>query len=456
MTLPRRALATSCAAVLLAALGACTRSPPTGPRANLILISVDTLRADHLGCYGSSRGASPAIDRLASESWVFDAAYAQSTNTLISHATMLTSLYPPVHGATPERRLTDQVTTLPEVLQDAGYRTAAFLGHDIWLTRAMGFAQGFDHFSTRPVLAEKTNRDVLSWPGLAEDGPFFLFLHYYDVHSRFTQLPYNGGRALNLRFAGPSPPDFDGCRRGLCASELLVQANGDSSLLSENELRWVVGLYDAGIAAFDRRLGQLIDALEARGVLDTSWIILTADHGEEFREHGLLLHLQPYPSVARVPLLIRPPGGREETRVAEIVRHVDLFPTVLDLLRVTPPAGASPQGRSLVPLLEGEPNDPRTAVTWGEPMGQPVALRRGTATLVLRTVPAVAELFVRDPVTGQETRKVAPLIAGRLARNLQRFERMQEQARTDLGLVGLPADLSPAQRQRLRSLGYVQ
>jgi arylsulfatase A-like enzyme len=167
------------------------------PNANIVLISIDTLRADHLGCYGYSRPTSPNLDEFSANAFVFERAYAQSHNTLVSHATMLTSLNPISHGALPKHPLSDGITTLAEVLRSRGYRTAAVTSHPPWLNQKMGFGQGFDHFVTKDAPAERINRQVLKWLRTQTDrspqsgtAPIFLFIHYYDVHSDWRELPY--------------------------------------------------------------------------------------------------------------------------------------------------------------------------------------------------------------------------------------------------------------------------
>ena len=134
------------------------------PQANVILISIDTLRADHLSLYGYSRQTSPRLDELAARSFVFDRAYAPSANTLVSHASLLTSLHPVSHGTrSPDVPLDEAVTTLAESLRARGYQTAGFTSHPTWLTKRMGFAQGFDYFESTGVPAEKLNQNILYW-----------------------------------------------------------------------------------------------------------------------------------------------------------------------------------------------------------------------------------------------------------------------------------------------------
>ena len=166
-------------------------SPDKRPKRNpIILISIDTLRSDHLGTYGYNRATSPNIDNLATESAVFENAYSQSPNTIISHATMLTSLHPIVHGVTPDYKLGPSLTTIAEYFKTAGYKTGGFTTHKDWLCRRMGFGQGFDAFYSEYVNARTVNRQVFEFLEKNADDEFFLFIHYYDVHSDFTDLPY--------------------------------------------------------------------------------------------------------------------------------------------------------------------------------------------------------------------------------------------------------------------------
>ena len=259
------------------------------PQANVILISIDTLRADHLSLYGYSRQTSPRLDELAARSFVFERAYAHSANTLVSHASLLTSLHPVSHGAQPDVPLDEAVTTLAESFRAQGYQTAGFFSNATWLSSKMGFAQGFDYFETTDGHAEKLNQSILYWlrsrklqSPKNEETPFFLFIHYFDVHSDWGELPYETRTAFDRKFVGEYNGDFRGCRAGKCSSTFLVAATFEPGLLSQEELEWVKALYDGGIAYTDHQIGYLLDQFRKLGYTDPTWIVVTGDHGEEF------------------------------------------------------------------------------------------------------------------------------------------------------------------------------
>jgi arylsulfatase A-like enzyme len=434
--------------------------------ANIVLISIDTLRADHLGCYGYPRATSPNIDGLASRSFVFERAYAQSHNTLVSHATMLTSLNPISHGANPGRPIRQEITTLAEVLQSRGYRRAAFAGHPMWLAPKFGFAQGFGRFQSHFWPAEKINQPIFDWlrtiRALREEGedrPFFLFVHYYDVHSDWDERPYETGTEYDQLFAGESVGSFRGCRESLCGSKLLLQLAERPDLLSSEELEWVGGLYDGGIAYTDHQIGELLQQLRDLDLFDSSWVVITSDHGEEFMEHGRMLHSQPYEETARVPLVVRPPGGVNPTRLVDPVGLVDLAPTLLDAVGVAVPE--SFEGRSLVPGLESRRLSTE-AVFWtalGEaPDYRPstkVAVREGRYTLVAKDDFAQVELYdhEQDPGQKRDLSRQRPEVSRQLREEVVRFyERQLEKSKKRV-----PPSQEPSREEleKLRSLGYV-
>jgi len=275
-----------------AGCGGSTESP------NVILVSIDTLRADALEVYGYDRGTSPRLSAFAEESYVFGHAYAPSPSTIVSHASMLTGLNPRIHATRTDRPLAEGFTTLAESLRDdLGFRTGGFTTHADWLTREKGFAQGFDRFESEYRDASANTSAALGWLdswtmrlSRMRGTPFFLFVHYYDVHSDWNEFPYESEPRFVELYADKAAGNFVGCRNEICASRLLRRANVEPDLLSAEEVEWVRALYDAGVATMDAKLGEFFDALEHRDLLDTSWTVITSDHGEEFREHGRMLH----------------------------------------------------------------------------------------------------------------------------------------------------------------------
>lgn len=335
---------------------------------NVLLISIDTLRPDHLGCYGGGRETSPNVDALCRESVVFEQAISHAPSTLPSHATMLSSLPPQVHGASFNRRtpLPDDAVTLAEVLSERGFRTVSF-NDGSQVKGLWGLAQGFDLYrSTRGDRAVAHARfddrvsDFLGWldGDGPEDGgakPFFAFLHSYEVHH-----PYIPDEEDLARLEDAT---YDGWLGRRVSVRSLKRIKRRERTVDDADRAFIETAYDAEIRSMDRALGRLLEGLRERGVLDDTLVVFTSDHGEEFGEHGdwgWHGHTL-YDELLRVPLVVRFPEGRwAGERVRRQVRLVDLAPTVADGVGV--PAPGSWWGISLLPLLEGGELPPLVAV----------------------------------------------------------------------------------------------
>ena len=230
----------------------------------MILISIDTLRADHVGAYGATSGTTPFLDSLAKDGVLFEEHMSNSNNTLSSHASILSGLVPLAHGTrdggSPETRfpLLDEVDTLAERMQDGGYTTAAFTAHPAWLGRSFGLDQGFEHLESEWWDARVESKALLRWLDRETPTHLFAFLHFYDVHSDMggpgVSLPYQSDAECIEKFAGPRPADFSGTVPGKdyqCCSRWLQAANEGVFVPSSSELEYVRGLYDAGLAQLD-------------------------------------------------------------------------------------------------------------------------------------------------------------------------------------------------------------
>jgi arylsulfatase A-like enzyme len=339
------------------------------------LVSCDSLRADHLSCYGYSRKTSPVLDAFAAESVMFEEAMSQETWTLTSHMSMLTGLYPKNHGLSMRANLAPQHVTLPELLKGPGYRSAGFTGILWSLEGWRGYQQGFDVYDTASpyrTLADTVTR-VSQWLDGNGTEPFFLFIHNYDVHAKpelafATSPPYmpDDPRFLTFTKAFDPPPDILGkdVKRSSGAA-YLDWLNRKGVKLTEHERAYIVALYDDSIVQMDHAMGLLFDELRRRGLYDRAMIIVTADHGDMFGEHGMYLHEQIYRGCAHVPLLIHFPGGRfAGRRVKHVVQSVDIFPTIAEVLGIKP--GRTIDGQSLLALLEGRAQPRKYAFTRGD------------------------------------------------------------------------------------------
>ena len=319
--------------------------PPPRPTRGYILISLDTLGAKHLGAYGGERPTSPFFDSLAARGALFENAWVQYPSTLVSHMSIFTGLYPQQHGVFPPSfRLSPEIATLPERFSEAGFRT---VGHTEggFVGRGYGFDRGFDEF-TDPRFRDTTDIERTFEKGLEflrslEPGKrFFLFLHTYSVHDPY--LPPEPYRSMF--WSGEPPPGP--------AKLPIRQLNAGLASVDQRQLDYFEALYDGGVRYADGVLESFFAELAELGLEEQTTIVITSDHGEEFREHGRVGHTQVYPETLHVPLLVLHPDLEAGRRVGELVQSIDIAPTLLELAGAPPLEDAA--GRSLVPLLLGE------------------------------------------------------------------------------------------------------
>jgi len=358
--------------LLLAGVGASTLRTPTHPfpptlppiseslkeKPNVILIMVDTLRADHLPCYGYRDNVTPAINRFASDGVRYENAFAQSSWTKPQVATLLTSLYPSTHNTyLKPHLLPDEVETLPEIMKDLGYYTCG-IANIVHLSPSFNFNQGFDRyrylapdffffaresssklslynglrlirerfFSQKKQVnhyyqdGKVVNQLAFKWLSACTSSRFLLFLHYMEPHDPYFAHPYNGAAVARVSTPNPDPSQADPMRK----------------------------LYDGEISYLDQCLDELIEYLKREGLYENTLIILTADHGEEFYEHSGWWHGNTlYDEQIHIPLIIKYPQGRfKGTLVKEMVRTLDIAPTILDYVSSQIPPAM--QGKSLL------------------------------------------------------------------------------------------------------------
>jgi arylsulfatase A-like enzyme len=320
-------------------------------RSSVILISIDTLRADHLGCYGYERDVSPNIDGLAEAGVLFADALSTSSWTLPAHMSMLTSLYPSFHkmekgGRLGSVRLDESETTLAELLQPAGWATAGIVAHP-FLSGEWGFDAGFDLYRRYATQAEAQTDRARLWlewhqfqvnRGLRQP-EFFLFLHYLDPHETYSPPP---------PYATKYFPDYKG---PLSPRDKFVTLFSQMPFANDEDFRYALALYDGEIDYTDAQLGRVLAKLAELGRSDSTLIVLTSDHGEEFKDHGSMGHKSSlYREQTRVPLVFSHrklvASGR---KVEAPVSVVDITPTILDLLGR--PLLGKAQGVSLAPYL---------------------------------------------------------------------------------------------------------
>ncbi len=343
--------------VALTSMSGCRAGAPAPPRQgppNLLLISVDTLRRDHVGCYGYAPDTTPHLDALAETGTVFDNTLSTSSWTLPAHATMLTGRYPSSHGLVDDgTQLAAGVGTVTEALREGGYHTFGTVAH-VYVSSAYGLDRGFVTFdddlleggAANPRGDQVTRRFTQLLREAPADQPFFGFVHYFDPHWDYEPLP-----PFDEKFTNPR---YDGAIDGSLSALLEAQRRGP---LSAPDLEQLVALYDGEIAYVDAQIGQILEVLEELGHQDHTVVVVTADHGEEFAEHDNFGHGKTlYGEQLHIPLIVAGTGRLGAgSRRSELVSLVDLAPTLRDLAAL--PADAVDEGRS---LLEEPPAAPRT------------------------------------------------------------------------------------------------
>ncbi|RMD81125.1 MAG: hypothetical protein D6815_12545 [Candidatus Dadabacteria bacterium] len=430
---------------------------------NVILISIDSLRADHLGAYGYKRNTSPAIDRLAREGVLFRHASSTTAWTLPAHMSMLTGRSLLGHGVvSDDRSLTPDVPTLAESMRAAGYTTGAIVSAP-YLEKRFGFDRGFDEYddqtirfeshgsSYRGVTAPRLQKAAAAWLERHRGERFFLFLHYWDVH-----YDYDPGPPYERMF----DPDY----RGTITGRNFYFNPAINPHMDPRDLQHIIALYDGEIRLVDDHIAKLRATLERLGLASRTAILLTADHGDEFFEHGHKGHHRSlYEEIVRVPMILYVPGRRPTRReVSSEVSLIDVAPTLADLVGAPPLAGA--EGRSLVPLAFGsEPERPR--LTFAElyrkkALNVQVSVRNGPEKLIHHFNRRLVEVYDTSADPGEHR----PLPSDRgfaVARMDDLAEWLNRQWKVFAGRIRSQGGvrelvMDDEMRDKLRSLGYIQ
>ena len=430
------------------------------PDYNIVLISIDTLRADRLSLYGYGRKTSPYLEELAEEAVVFNRFFYNGGGTLPSHMTMMTSLNPRTHWVHPgnKRILEAQRITLAEELKEAGYTTAAYTDGG-WMRGKFGFTQGFDLYDDEGGRFERILPKAYSWLDDHHREKFFLFLHTYDVHSEHkTDLPYSCPDDLHTTYVDVEASTFDGCRFDKCATSLLAwvnaQANSEGAaandFFSAEEIEFISSLYDGCINYADKKIAEVVNVLKEKGVYDKTLLIITSDHGEEFAEHGMFLHDQgAYEEYASLPLVIKFPKGRfGGERINHWASVVDLMPTVLEIVGL--PTSDQAQGHSLMPTIISD-----------LPVRQDVHMYDVLKSDRWKYFPSKKMLFdvVDDPEEKDNIHSERPDVVAELERrvrilvgaDVEAFEAFQGSIQSPSGEV----ELSEREIENLKALGYL-
>ncbi|MFN0196719.1 MAG: sulfatase-like hydrolase/transferase [Planctomycetaceae bacterium] len=396
------------------------------PKLNVLIITLDTTRSDRIGCYGYEPAQTPTIDELSTRGIVFEKAYASAPLTLPSHATLFTGLYPPEHGlhVNGQNSLGNDIPVLAEVLEKGGYETGAFVGAFV-LDSKFGLNRGFkvydDHFSHEGDGGDELHRNrpgsevvdsALLWLKHLKDRPFLCWVHFYDPH--FIHEPHE---------------------------DLFGEQFADRP-------------YDGEIAYVDRQIKRIFEYLSSQSLDERTIVVIVGDHGEGLGDHGERTHSNlVYDSTMHVPLIVSSPiSAGKAGRVAEPVSLVDVFPTLLDCLNISPPQTVS--GRSLRPALEGQSIEP--GICYGE-TDEPYNAARCSP---LRSMTTSEWKYIRTPQLELYDLRKDPHELENLAAALpEQVEAMQEllgQMERQMARRSAPkASLSAEEERELSSLGYV-
>jgi len=341
-------------AVAICLLGGVSGCTVDTPRPNVLLVSIDTLRADHVGSHGYRRETTPHLDELAREGVRFTQAFTTASWTLPAHMSIMTSRYPHQHGVqSTKQRLDDAIPTLAQLFRDSGYQTGAIVSW-FFVGKRYGFDRGFESFEEllprRHSLAgarrgEQVVDAALAWLEARDSRrPFFLFVHLFDPH-----LNYDPPEPYAKLFGGDSPiPDAGRYER---LRPYIQGLQREPRRIPAAELEQVVALYDGEVRYADDQLGRLLAALASREQADRTVVLVTSDHGEELDDHGSMEGHQwtLYDEVLHVPLILRTPDGPRGRTVDALVEILDIAPTLLALAGIDPPPDF--RGRSLLPWL---------------------------------------------------------------------------------------------------------
>ncbi len=413
--------------------GVFRKGPGTFPGMNVLLFTLDTTRADHLGCYGYPRIRTPNIDALAAEGVLFRNATAQVPLTLPSHSSIFTGTYPYAHGVRDNGGfyLEPEKITLAEVLKAKGWATSAFVGAFV-LDSRWGINQGFDHYydnfdfaKYKTISLDSVQREggevvkaFFDWFRTNGDRRFFSWIHFYDPHT-----PYEPPEPYKTEYAGRP---------------------------------W--GLYDGEIAYVDSLIGKVLQSLREKGVLDRTIIVVAADHGESLGEHGESSHaFFIYDATVSVPLVLKLPGSKSKAAIVEDqVENVDIMPTLLGLLGIDVPKVV--QGKSLVPLLAGdragddrmaysESYYPRYHYGWSELK----SLRTARFQYIQAPRPELYDV-IRDPM---ERTNIFGRNSSQAERFVREMKRIEERSAAGGETSKAPRQMDDDALEKLKALGYV-
>jgi arylsulfatase A-like enzyme len=440
---------------------------------NVLLISLDTLRADHVGCYGYPRETSPNIDQLAEDSAVFFNTFATSSWTLPSHVSLMTALncinHQVYHN---DQKINPSILTLADVLREKGYFNGAITGGG-FVSGSYGFNKGFDSYHVRGDInvtdqAERIGRASLDWIKRHQDRNFFLFVHTYQIHS-----PYDSPSPYNESFLSEDA-EF---KRFDLKKYRFYQENRYSPPPTDAFRQNIIDLYDAGILYTDEVLIKaLVDELKALGIYDNTMIILLSDHGEEFYEHKGWAHSHSlYNEIIKVPLIIKFFASEYAgVKTKKYARLIDVMPTILDTVNIAYPDQYS-DGKSLLDLVNGRNTGDGERIFLAEFSTDPIdrmiprkiAINQGRNKLIMNDEydpqslayfssppPKIEKFEIYDLEADPQEKTNFALSAPNLTRQLLRFMEIHFIQKCEWSAI--KNDNTDEIREQLRALGYIK
>jgi arylsulfatase A-like enzyme len=418
---------------------------------NVILISVDSLRKDHIGIYGYEKNTTPNIDKFAKKSLVFTNAVGQSSWTLPSHISIFTSLYPSSHGVPYiGYQLNKNITMFHEFLKSQNYTSIAII-NNVYLSSIFGFNRSFDFFNEQFANYTKNgktitdvNKHFFDWLNKNHQKKFFAFIQYIDSH-----CPYIAHEKYFTNYQ--QEHEKYKYLEKKCASSL------KNYTPTKDEIQFMKKAYDSDIAFVDENLNELFKKLEVLGIINKTIIILTSDHGDQFMEHGGLEHAYTlYDEVISVPLIIWHP--KLNTKIINTqVQLIDIMPTILDFLGLSIPNNID--GKSLIAVISGNSNKETPAFS-EKPPYKIISVRFNDFKFIL-TNNTNRELYdlKNDPNEKENVTKKYPGIANQLERMILEYKiETTKKANMFNGSIFKEIgelNLDPAVREKLRELGYV-
>ncbi len=426
---------------------------------DVIVVVLDTLRADHVGCYGYDRPTTPALDELARVATRYTQCRSTAPWTVPSHASLFTGLLPFEHGADAyrgadgriidARPLDERHWTLAEALQAAGYRTAGFVANQVYLSEKFGFRQGFDVYSAQRRPGGEIVDAALSWLGTSSEQPSFAFLNLLDCHRPYNIEPLPGGRSAELPVLSTEAP---GALLDRLVQVVMGSAAGDAGKLAQE----VRSQYDHGVAQADAAVARLIAELRRTGRFDSTLLIVTSDHGEYFGEHSLVEHSKDvYEEAVHVPLIIKGPGQAQGSVANDPISLAAIPRLVIEQLpkeaRALTKSFPAPPG----PWAEIRFSRPHDLGKWGARFDRErVAVYADRFKLIL-TLTGSVELFdlATDPKEQKDLSAVQPDLAALLERKARAA--LASRSPGTAGEGGAVISLTAEEKAELERLGYL-